>query len=178
MSFWYVAGSLKSPDMYEIRWSNHFQSSGWTLVVANWPISSPSCLRKSSELISTLLTPTIANLSGNSLLASRLYSDGIKSRLVKSPVAPKMTNTHGSPGFPRAATSDAWAFFGTEVDIALTLSGFFLEVAAEFVAHRGQQLVRKVGRAARVEAFVECGGQHVRGDAFVDSRVDRPAALA
>ena len=40
-------------------------------------------------------------------------------------------------------------------------------MTAEFVAHRGEQLVREVGRAARVEALVERGGQYVGGYAFV-----------
>ena len=53
-----------------------------------------------------------------------------------------------------------------------------LEVAAELVAHRRQQLVGEVGLAARAEALVEGGGQDVRRDAFVDRRpgcVQRPS---
>src|SRR6266849_11220993 len=55
---------------------------------------------------------------------------------------------------------------------------FLLQVPAEFVTHRREQLVRKIGGAARAEALIECGGKHLRRHAFVDRSVDRPAALA
>src|SRR5271156_447004 len=158
-----------------MRWSNHFQRSSLTLVVANSFISLPRSLRKASELISTLLTPTIANFSGSSWLLSRLYSAGISRRLVKSPVAPKMTKTHESPRRARGAAAD-W-----EVESEVGMAGnlvLFLEVSAELVAHRGKQFVREVCSAARSEAFVERRGQHVRRNAFVDCSVDSPSALA
>src|SRR5713101_4281768 len=55
---------------------------------------------------------------------------------------------------------------------------FLLQVPAEFVTHRREQLVRKIGGAARAETLIECGSEHLRRHALVDRGVDRPAALA
>ena len=57
-------------------------------------------------------------------------------------------------------------------------SGFLLRVPAELGAHRGQDLVGERGLAARREAVVQRGAEHLRGHAFVDGGLDRPAALA
>src|SRR5579864_978360 len=50
-------------------------------------------------------------------------------------------------------------------------------MAAELVAHGGKQLVREIRVAARAEALVERGRQHMGRDAFVDGGLDRPASL-
>src|SRR5262245_48937719 len=52
-----------------------------------------------------------------------------------------------------------------------------LLVPSELIAHGGEQLVGEVGLAARAEALVEGGGEHVGGNALVDCRLDGPAAL-
>ena len=53
-----------------------------------------------------------------------------------------------------------------------------LDVAAELEAHGGEKLVGEIRLAARAEALIKCGGQHIGGHGFVDRRLDRPAALA
>src|SRR5689334_19031436 len=53
-----------------------------------------------------------------------------------------------------------------------------LVVAAEGVAHGGQQLVGEVGLAARAETFVEGAGQHRGRHRLVDGGLDGPAAFA
>src|SRR3984893_8182381 len=57
--------------------------------------SSVSVLRKLSVLRSLDAKPTIANCLERRLSFARLQSAGINLRLVRSPVAPKMTMTQG-----------------------------------------------------------------------------------
>src|SRR5947209_5825530 len=58
------------------------------------------------------------------------------------------------------------------------LAGGALDVAAELLAHRGDQLAAVVTLAARAEAFVQRRAQHVGRDALVDGGQHRPAPLA
>ena len=51
-------------------------------------------------------------------------------------------------------------------------------MAAEFEAHRGQQLVSKLSFAARAETLISRSGEHRSRNRFIDGRLDRPAALA
>src|SRR6516162_3925689 len=79
----------------------------------------------------------------------------------------------------RARFSAAKSIFSAVVSgNAKTLSARLLDVSAEFVAHRRQHPVGEVRLAARAEALIECGRQDMRGDRFVDRRLDRPAPLA
>jgi hypothetical protein len=51
-------------------------------------------------------------------------------------------------------------------------------VAAEFIAHGGEEFVSVVGVSARAESLVESGGEDVGGNAFVDASLDGPTAFA
>src|SRR6056297_1782226 len=57
-------------------------------------------------------------------------------------------------------------------------SALLLEVTAELVAHRREELVPVLGLAAGGEPIVEGGTQHGGGDAFLDGGLERPATLA
>src|SRR6202011_6245292 len=97
----------------------------------------------------------------------RLQRAGTSSRWVRSPAAPKITRTHGSPG--RACGS---------ISRARLWSGFGLDMSAEFVAHGREQLVGEARRLARSEAGVERSREDIRRHRFLDRRHDGPAALA
>src|SRR3974390_729241 len=92
----------------------------------------------------------------------------------RSPDAPKMTRTHGS-GVRRRVSPSASGF---SVTALCSLFGALLQMAAEGVAHRGEDAVAPVRLGAWREAGVARGGQHRRRDAFLDRRLNRPAALA
>src|SRR5437763_13071657 len=72
----------------------------------------------------------------------------------------------GSPPAGRAAPSSR------------SLLGALLEVAAEALAHRGEDAVAPVGLAARGEAVEQRGGEHRRRHTLLDRGLDRPAPLA
>src|ERR1051326_5003143 len=93
-------------------------------------------------------TPTIANSSGRWPCSERLKMAGSSLCRVRSPDAPKITKTHGS----------ARRF----------------DMAAELRAQRRQDLFREGVIAARAEADVERRGEDVRGNRFLDCRVDGP----
>src|SRR5579885_3076984 len=52
------------------------------------------------------------------------------------------------------------------------------QMSAELIAHRGEQLVGKIRRAARAEAFVERRAENVGGHALINSGIHRPSSLA
>ena len=58
------------------------------------------------------------------------------------------------------------------------LSRLRLDMAAELVAHGGQQLVGEAFLFARAEAGVERGRQHIGRHRLLDGGVDGPAAFA
>src|SRR6476469_211040 len=72
-------------------------------------------------------------------------------------------------GFPAAA----WAARPSP-----SLFRALLEVAAEALAHRGQDAVAEVGLAAGGEPVEQRGGEHGRRYALLDRCLDRPSALA
>src|SRR5689334_4289329 len=88
----------------------------------------------------------------------------------RSPVAPK--NTSASEWTPPSVFSRPQSDLGSG-----TASALLLDVAAELEPHRGEQLVREVGLAARVEPLVERRGEHVDRGALVDRGEQRPASL-
>src|SRR5579883_268400 len=53
-----------------------------------------------------------------------------------------------------------------------------LFMATKLKAHGGHDLIGKIGAAARAEALIESGGQHMSGDALIDRGGDSPASLA
>src|SRR5579875_3362304 len=79
-------------------------------------------------------------------------------------------NTRCSPKtiMPRRVFRSTGLFFGFRR----------LEMAAEFVAHRRENLVLELRLAARTEARIERSAEDGGRDGFVDRRFDRPTALA
>src|SRR5689334_12681403 len=61
--------------------------------------------------------------------------------------------------------------------IAVSAVNHEFGVAAEFFAHGGEEFVGVVGLAAAGEALIQGAREHRYGDAFVDGREHRPAAL-
>src|SRR5438270_2097715 len=121
-----------------MRSANQAQVAGSILAAEYLGISSARVLRKLSVVKSLPAKPMMANCLERRLSAARLQSAGISLRLVRSPVAPKITITHG------AATGFSWTWFirGCPVSgqkfvqcAAFRLSGFLFRVAAKLKAH-------------------------------------------
>src|SRR5437764_838276 len=103
-------------------------------------------------------------------------------RPVRSPVAPKITMMQGlaglAPRWLRPKRSLMFRFRTVSVILlfrSLCCRCFYM--AAEFLSHRRQDLLRKGVLLTRAEADIERGRQHVRGNGFIDGCVDGPAAL-
>src|SRR4029077_511351 len=126
---------------------------------ALWIKSSRNC----SSSLSARATPMMEKSSGRNLPRRKLCSAGNSRRLVRSPSAPKITKTHEGAGFARSVMS---------------LGGLDLDVAAEPVAHGGQQLVGKAFLLAGAEARIERSRQNVGRHRLLDRRHDGPATLA
>src|SRR6266481_6044425 len=99
----------------------------------------------------------MANCLESRLSAARLHSAGMSLRLVRSPVAPKMTITQG------AATGFSCTWFITRCPVlgpeilqcaAFCRSRFLFRVAAELEAHGRQNLCGEVAFPSRQEALV------------------------
>src|SRR6267154_3327677 len=86
-----------------MRSANQAQVAGSILAEEYLGISSARCFRKDSVLKSFPAKPMMANCLESRLSAARLQRAGMSLRLVKSPVAPKMTMTQGD------ATELVWA---------------------------------------------------------------------
>src|SRR3981081_3917112 len=164
-----------------MRSANQAQIAGSILVEEYLGISSARVLRKLSVVKSLPAKPMMANCLESRLSAARLHRAGISLRLVRSPVAPKITITHG------AATGDSCTWFlshrpcqgqGTLAFAALRRSRFLFRVAAELEAHGRQNLGSEVAFASRQESLVERFGEHRRGCARLDAGENGPAAFA
>src|SRR5712675_2132201 len=123
----------------------------------------------------------MANCLESRLSAARLHSAGISLRLVRSPVAPKITITQG------AAIGFSWTWLmidrpflgqGAFQFAALRRSRFLFRVAAELEAHGRQNLGGKVAFASRQESLVERFGEHGSRRARLDAGENGPAAFA
>src|SRR6202795_5375577 len=87
---------------------------------------------------------------------ARLINAGMSLRLVRSPLAPKMTITHGEPvglasvlfEFIRVVLSQLF-----NAPIKKLVASLFLDVAAELKAHGGKHFRCKVILAARCESL-------------------------
>src|SRR4029077_7270542 len=97
----------------------------------------------------------MANCFDSRLPAARLQSAGMSLRLVRSPVAPKMTMTQGETpvGFVFA-----WFMRGVLYESArcrwdFLESGFLFRVTAELKTHGRQNLVREIAFIPRQETF-------------------------
>src|ERR1700722_13134849 len=101
-------------------------------------------------------------------------------RLVRSPLAPKITMTHGDA----AAVVSGWCEFMDEVSAFGLMTPqsatalFFLYVAAKLKAHGGQNLGCKIGFTARGEALVERFGEHRGRRAGFDGGKNGPTTFA
>src|SRR5882757_2744601 len=164
-----------------MRSANQAQVAGSILVAEYFGISSPRVLRKLSVVKSLPAKPMMANCLERRLSAARLHSAGISLRLVRSPVAPKITMTHG------AAIGFSWTWLmrdrpfpgqGVLQFAALRRSRFLFRVAAELEAHGRQNLGGKVAFASRQESLVERFGEHGSGRARLDAGENGPAAFA
>src|SRR6266436_9420851 len=159
-----------------MRSANQAQIAGSILVEEYLGISSPRVLRKLSVVKSLM-----ANCLESRLSAARLHSAGMSLRLVRSPVAPKITITQG------AAIGFSWTWFmsdcpfpgqGTRAFAALRRSRFLFRVAAKLEAHGRQNLGSEVAFASRQESFVKRFGEHGSGRARLDAGENGPAAFA
>src|SRR5262249_8486514 len=83
-----------------MRLRNQSQVWGSTGPVANCLISELMRSRKESVVRSSMAMPMIAKSRERSFVPARLYIAGMSFRFVKSPDAPKITITHGSPHRP------------------------------------------------------------------------------
>src|SRR5271165_271380 len=88
-----------------MRSANHSQFFISICAGAYLGISSESNFRKESVVRSLAAKPMMANCLDRRLSFARLHSAGISLRLVRSPLAPKMTMTQGE-----AVVLGAWWF--------------------------------------------------------------------
>src|SRR2546421_1515530 len=84
----------------------------------------------------------------------------------RSPVAPKNTNASDC-GAGMLALPSVWRLACGPPSAERLFACMLLQVAAELVAHRREQLVGVVGLAARAEALVQRGAQHRGGHGLV-----------
>src|SRR6266702_3005868 len=124
----------------------------------------------------------MANWVERRLSSARLQSAGRSLRLVRSPLAPKITITQGEGvGF-----ASEWLRLMKMTSSSLTaewnsndsVSGLFFDVSAELKAHRGQNFSRKIIFAAGGEALVERSAEYRCWCRRFDGREDGPAAFA
>src|SRR5580704_8519068 len=149
-------------------------------------------LRKSSVDMDPWENPTTANSRDNKSCLARLYSAGISLRLVKSPAAPKITMTQGSPGRPTRCGCEVGATAVSSMGCILyqsfqrkslnalrrLLAGYRFHMSAELLTHGGKYLLCESMFLARTEAGEQGCRKHVNGDGFVNRRLNRPATFA
>src|SRR5712672_2753139 len=101
---------------------------------------------------------------------------------VRSPEAPKMTSAQGSGVFRRARPSasgfSCCCFGAVALTVLCSLFWALFEVAAEALAHRGEDTVAEVGLAAGGEPVEQRSGEHRCGHALLHRGLHRPPALA
>src|ERR1700687_4519784 len=150
-----------------MRSANQDQMAGSIFAEEYLGISSARCFRKDSVLKSLPAKPMMANCLESRLPAARLQSAGMSLRLVKSPVAPKMTMTQGD------ATGFVFAWF-----MRSFWSGFLFGVTAELKAHSRQNFGGEFTFASRQKALIERFAQHGSGGAGFNGGENGPAAFA
>src|SRR5262252_9677020 len=120
----------------------------------------------------------MANCEESSLPCAKLHSAGISFRLVRSPLAPKITITQGLACCPCSCMSSVIWLDLILHSILLPSTRGLLHVSAKLEAHRGQELVCKIVFSARYEALEERRSEDWRGSRGFDSGKDRPTAFA
>src|SRR6185312_5026315 len=157
--------------------------------------------RQLSALSSVRATPISVKFSGSNLVRARLYRAGTTRRLVRSPVAPKMTMAQGSAGW--ACRRGGASATRTVDDIRDRLSSMTLlrglagcraalrlvrlrfrldrflafDMSAEAEAHGREHLFAERVLLPRTESGVQRTREHVGGDGLLDRGLDGPAAL-
>src|SRR5690348_11166992 len=107
--------------------------------------------RKAWSSLSARAMPMTEKLSGRSFARRRLQSAGTRSRLVRSPAAPKITSTQGGASC---------------ASVVMSFGRLDLDMPAELVTHRREQLVGEALPVAGAKAGVQRGRQHIGGDGF------------
>src|SRR5919108_4663037 len=90
------------------------------------------------------------------------YRPGSSLRRARSPVAPKITITWSAGRAGTRCPAAALAGPKTAILLSAPCGVVELDVAAELLTHRREQLVREDGLAAGAEALEERGAQHGR----------------
>src|SRR5258706_9917294 len=163
-----------------MRSANQDQTAGSCLLGEYLGISSARVLRKLSVVKSFPANPTMANCLESRVSAARLLSAGMSLRLVRSPVAPKMTMTQGEATeftFERFMRVPYNEFNALRLRSILG-SGLLFRVTAELKTHSRQKLGGEFAFPSRGESLVERFGKHGRGGAGLDAGDDCPAAFA
>src|SRR5712664_1543314 len=164
-----------------MRSANQAQIAGLILVEEYLGISSARVLRKLSVVKSLVANPMMANCLESRSSAARLQSAGMSFRLVRSPVAPKMTMTQGE------ATVFIWAWFMSGCPVqchgVVRVEAFgrlrlLFRMTAELKTHGRQKLCGEFPFATRREALVERFAQHRSRRAGLYGGENRPAAFA
>src|ERR1700730_12387959 len=109
----------------------------------------------------------MANCLESRLSAARLQSAGMSLRLVRSPVAPKMTMTQGE------ATGFVFRWF-----MRSFCSGFLFGVTAELKAHGRQNFGGEFAFPSGQKALVERFAQHGSGRAGFNGGENGPVGFA
>src|ERR1700676_497651 len=139
-----------------MRSRNHCQSFGSTGWSSNFLISSLRSARKESVFIWSKAKPTMANCCERRPSCARLIRAGMSLRLVRSPLAPKITITHGEPV---GLASVLFEFIHVVLSQLFSspmkklVASLFLDVAAELKTHGGEHFGRKIILAARRESL-------------------------
>src|SRR5580704_15279665 len=98
----------------------------------------------------------MANCCERSPSCARLISAGISLRLVRSPLAPKITITQGAPVGAASLVFEVIQMVLSQLASLLMrqlVAGFFLYVPAELEAQGGEHFGRKIILAARCKAL-------------------------
>src|SRR6266436_307750 len=162
-----------------MRSANQDQTAGSILLGEYLGISSARVLRKLSVVKSFPANRMIANCLESRLSAARLESAGMSLRLVRSPVAPKMTMTQGEAtgfAFERFMRVPCNEFNAPRLR-SIPGSGLLFRVTAELKTHGRQQLGGEFAFTSRRETFIERFGKHGSGGAGLDAGDNRPAAF-
>src|SRR5579875_111934 len=149
--------------MYYSRSRSQSQNAQFSGTLANSVRSSRTRCLNCSSLRSSSAKPTSAKSEGSSFFFARLYKVGSNLRFVRSPVAPKMTIVHGSPGLPCTVTARSCCSCSTCVSagIAIVLQSNPIRRATECEASPAGYSVRMPPHIAPFQA-----GTHPATHAF------------
>ena len=159
-------------------------SSGRWDRVRSWASPRLRFLRKDSVSRSLTANPTIANCLAEIFFLARLRSAGISFRLVRSPVAPKITMTQGAAVAPAKLPNDSnsWSDPVSRSRGSgsnwLQCPAFFSTWPPNWKRIADKQLCRKISFTPRCEPLVQRRAQYRRGRSRFDRRQNCPAPFA